>query len=137
MKYVRMGSLILISLVIGSLLAWVIRGTYDQHFMMDGYFHVVSNAKQDCEIGLRFPSGKQVDFILKKGRSFDFKLSNTGEGSISVAIDGTARDQVGYVTTMNSMVVLVIGDEETNFSQVSPSRITEQGTPADAKIPRR
>jgi hypothetical protein len=125
MKYVRMGSVILISLVIGSLLAWVIRGTYDQHFMMDGCFHVVSNAKQDCEIGLRFPSGKQVDFTLEKGSSVDFKVYNTGEGGISVSVDGKARDLVGYVTSMNSMVVLVIDDEKTNFSQVFPSLVTE------------
>ncbi|MDC0368512.1 hypothetical protein OAN13_02345 [Opitutales bacterium] len=137
MKYAKIGSLIMISLVVGSLLAWVIRGAYDQHFMMEGYFHVVSNAKQDHEIGLKFPSGKQMDFTLKKGSSVDFKLSNTGEGSITVAIDGTVRDQVGYVTSMNSIVVLVIGDEETEFSQIFPSLITEQGSAADAAKPRR
>ncbi|NES85804.1 MAG: hypothetical protein F6K10_32890 [Moorea sp. SIO2B7] len=125
MKYIKIGSLMLISFVTGSLLSWVIRGMYDQNFMMEGYFHVVSNAKQDREIALRFPSGKQVDFTLKKGSSFDFKLSNTGEGSIAIVIDGTLREQVGYVTSMNSMVVLVIGNEQTHFSQVFPSLITE------------
>jgi hypothetical protein len=41
--------------------------------------------------------------------------------------DGENRDQVGYVTSMNSIVVLVIGEEQTEFSQIFPSLITEPG----------
>lgn len=115
------------SLLIGGVCAWILRGEYDKHFMMEGHFHVVSNAKQDHEVVLEFPSGKQVDFNLKKGSSFRFKQLDTGEGSVAVSIDGKVRDQVGYVTSKNSIVVLVIGDQETGFSQIFPSLSTEQG----------
>lgn len=115
------------SLLIGGVCAWILRGEYDKHFMMEGHFHVVSNAKQDHEVVLEFPSGKQVDFNLKKGSSFRFKQLDTGDGSVAVSIDGKVRDQVGYVTSKNSIVVLVIGDQETGFSQIFPSLSTEQG----------
>lgn len=105
--------------------------------MMEGHFHIMSNAKLDHKVGLNFPSGKHLIFNLKKGGSVDFKLPDTGEGSITISIDGVVRDHVGYVTSMNSIVVLVIGEEQTEFSQIFPSLSTEQNTAADGSASRR
>jgi hypothetical protein len=131
MRFAKVGLLIVLSLFIGGLFSWILRGEYDEHLMMEGHFHIVSNTKQDHRVTLRFPSGKQMDFNLKKGDSVDFKLYETGEGSIAVSIDGNLRDHVGYVTSMNSIVVLVIGEEETLFSQIYPLLTTEQKRGAD------
>lgn len=137
MKSAKTALFIVISLFVSGLLTWIARGEYDKHFMMNGYFHVVSNANQDHEVILEFPSQKQMNFSLKKGGSFNFKLDDTGEGSITVSIDGKVRDKIGYVTSMNNIVLLVVGNERTEFSQIFPSLITEQGTTVNADKPRR
>lgn len=69
---------------------------------------------------LTFPSGKQTGFNLDKNGICMFQLPDTGEGAISVFLDGKERDKVGYVTSMNSITVLVIGEKETEFSQIFP-----------------
>lgn len=84
MKSAKIALFIVISLFVSGLLTWIARGEYDKHFMMDGYFHVVSNANQDHEVILEFTSQKQMNFSLKKGGSFNFKLDDTGEGSIAL-----------------------------------------------------
>ncbi|MEH2256972.1 hypothetical protein [Nostoc sp.] len=137
MKSAKIALFIVISVLVSGFFAWIARGEYDKHFMMDGYFHVVSNANQDHEVILGFPSQKQINFSLKKGGSLDFKLDDTGEGSITVSIDGKVRDQIGYVTSMNNIMLLVVGDEQTEFSQIFPSLVTEQGITANADKPRR
>lgn len=137
MKSAKTALFIVISLFVSGLLTWIARGEYDKHFVMNGYFHVVSNANQDHEVILEFPSQKEMNFSLKKGGSFNFKLDDTGEGSITVSIDGKVRDKIGYVTSMNNIVLLVVGNERTEFSQIFPSLITEQGTTVNADKPRR
>ncbi|MCP4848050.1 MAG: hypothetical protein GY899_08910 [Verrucomicrobiaceae bacterium] len=103
------------------ILAWIARGVYDHHFMMEGAFHVVSHSAKAQEVLLKFPSGKTKAFNLKPGASTDFRLMETGEGSIAVSLNGKPRATVGYVTTMNGIVVLVIGDKTTSFSQIFPA----------------
>ena len=132
MRIVRTVFLSGVLVLIGGAFAWFARGEYDKHFMMEGHFHIVSRADQDHEVVLKFPSGKQVDFNLKKNGSVDFVITDTGEGSITVIVDGRVRDQVGYVTSMNSIVVLIIDEDHTGFSQIFPSLYTEQGAAADA-----
>lgn len=117
----KTGLIIIGSLLIGGLCTWMLRGEYDRSFMMEGHFHIVGNAKLDHHVDLHFPSGKHMSFNLKKGGSVDFKLPDTGEGSITVSIDGVVRDHVGYVTSMNGIVILVIGEEQTIFSQIFSS----------------
>lgn len=109
----------------GAVLAWLVRGLVDAHHLMDGHFHVISYTNKDHHVTLEFPSGKQVSFLLKKRAAVDFLLTGTGEGSIIVSIDGTIRDRVGYVTSMNSLVILTIGEQQTGFSQVFPSLVSE------------
>ena len=47
-------------------------------------------------------------------------IGKTGEGSIDVTIDGTGKDDVGYLTTMNGMVILTVAENSIIFSQFSP-----------------
>jgi hypothetical protein len=126
MKATKTALIIIGALFIGGLCSWVLRGEYDQHFMMEGHFHIVSNAQQDHDITITFPSEERIHFTLRKGGSFDFRQLNTGEGSVTISIDGKRRDHVGYVTSMNGIVVLVIGDTQTQFSQIFPSLNVEQ-----------
>ncbi len=125
MRFAKIGLLVIVSFLIGGFISWLLRGEYDEHIMMEGHFHIVSNTNQDHEVSLKFPSRKGMVFNLKKRSSVDFKLYDTGEGAIAVSIDGKTRDHVGYVTSMNSIVVLVIGEKQTEFSQIFPSLITE------------
>ena len=118
MKFARNKLLIILTILICGASIWMLRGLYDEHFMMEGRFHIVSSASRDHKVTLIFPSGKQTDFNLEKGSYFDFKLVDTGEGSITILIDGLEREKVGYVTSMNSIIVLVIGDEQSNFSYI-------------------
>ena len=106
--------------VLSGTLCWLTRGVYDRHFMMEGVFHVVSHSSEAHQILLKFPSGKTKKFTLDPGAVTNFRLKGTGEGYIAVNLDGEARDLVGYVTSMNSIVVLVIGEKTTNFSQIFP-----------------
>jgi hypothetical protein len=125
MKYAKTGLILIVFLLIGGLCAWMLRGEYDRLFMMNGHFHLVSNAKLDHRVDLHFPSGKNLRFNLKKHGFADFKLNDTGEGAIAVFIDGLERDHVGYVTAINGIVVLVIGEEQAEFSQIFPSLSTK------------
>ena len=118
MVIVKKSLLIVFLLIVGGFCAWVLRGEYDKRFMMEGRFHVVSTSQQDHEVALTFPSGAQVDFTLKKSASFNFKQTDTGEGSIAVSIDGVDREPVGYVTSMNNIVVLTMDEEHVGFSQI-------------------
>ncbi len=102
-------------------ISWIARGKYDHYFMMEGAFHVINHGKGTHEVLLRFPSGKTKKFNLGAGATTHFRLKETGEGSIEVTLDGKARDEVGYVTSMNGIVVLVIGEKTTNFSQIFPA----------------
>ena len=104
--------------ITGLILAWIARGVYDRYFFMEGSFHVVNHSSAAHNISLRFPSGKTKAFSMKPGSSQDFRINDTGEGSITVNVDGSDRDQVGYVTSSNNMIVLVIGDDHSGFSQV-------------------
>ena len=125
MRFAKTGFIIIVSLLLGGLSAWLLRGEYDKHFMMEGNFHVVSCADREHMVSLAFPSGQKKNFNLKKGGFADFKLLGTGEGSITVSIDGKPRDRVGYVP-INGIVILVIDEERTVFSQIFPSLKTEK-----------
>ncbi|GAA4355824.1 hypothetical protein [Kangiella marina] len=112
---------IFISFIVGCLCAWLLRGEIDKQFMMEGHFHIVSTASQNFDVVLKFPSGEYESFDLKSGGTYRFKQTDTGEGSITVVINGVGREQVGYVTSLNSIIVLTVGDNETGFSQIFPS----------------
>lgn len=121
MKKTKVLLLTLASFIVGLLCAWVLRGEFDKHFMMEGHFHIVSTASENFDVVLQFPSGESASFYLNSGDTHSFKETNTGEGSIIVFINGKDRDQIGYVTTLNNMIVLTVGDKETGFSQIFPS----------------
>jgi len=102
--------------------AWTARGFYDEHFLLEGRIHVVNHAPMDRRVTLSFPSGASTELDLPARGSVDLLVPETGEGSIRVAIDGVERDEVGYVTSINDPIVLVVGEHATSFSQVSASQ---------------
>ena len=80
---------------------------------------VVNATAVDHTIRFAFPAGEVMEVDLEAGNSFRFGVDETGEGSIGVTIDGARREDVGYVTSMNGMVVLTIDEDRVIFSQVS------------------
>lgn len=56
---------------------------------------------------------------LKAGVSSRSLVEKTGEGSVGVVIDGTRNEKVGYVTSMNGLIILTIAGDRVVFSQVS------------------
>jgi len=102
--------------------AWTARGIYDGHFLLEGRIHVINHAQVDRRVTLSFPSGASTELDLPARGAVDLLVPETGEGSIRVAIDGVERDEVGYVTSINDPIVLVVGEHATSFSQVSASQ---------------
>lgn len=120
MRLAKTAFLLLVSFFVGGGMAWFIRGKYDQIFLIEGHFHVVSASSQDHEVILQFPSGKKLDFTLTREGSFNFVVQETGEGSITVIVDDKMPIQVGYVTSLNGLVILVIDEDKTVYSLFSP-----------------
>lgn len=101
--------------------SWIARGMYDEMFMMEGWFHVVNTSENDLAIEIRFPSDKTVAFSLKAYGFINFIEKDTGEGALCFTINGKSIDHVGYVTTLNSIVVLAVNEENVSFTQIFPT----------------
>jgi hypothetical protein len=108
---------ILLPIVIAA--TWIGRGCYDRLFILEGQVVVVNATTEDHTIGLAFPSGEKIDIDLKAGASARSMIGKTGEGSLSLTIDGSRRSEEGYLTSMNGMTILTINDDRVIFSQVS------------------
>lgn len=111
--------------------SWILRGFYDRIFMYEGHFHITSTASEDYDIELYFPSGQSYSFDLPSLGSHTFVMTETGEGSIQVVVDGKVREKVGYVTSINEICVLSIGDRVVVFSQLFPRSDARQGETSD------
>jgi hypothetical protein len=126
MRFLKIaGSLILVGLI-GAALAWFARGVWDEQFLMEGHFHVTNHSDENVDVELQFPSGAKFDCELQGSGSADFRIKNTGEGSVKVLVNGKVVDSVGYVTSMNSIVILSVSESRVVFSQIFPSIKTEQ-----------
>lgn len=125
-RVIIISGLYLLSIALGAIGGWFVRGEYDELFMHEGVFHVVNLSNQNLDVTLGFPSGHQENMSLRANGSTDFVLHNTGEGSISVTVDQNKLGDVGYVTSMNNITVLAISPKEAVFSQIFPSLISEQ-----------
>ena len=100
---------------------WLARGVYDEIFLLDGHVLVVNATEEPRQIQLVFPSGEQMDLEIVNGGSASATVESTGEGSVEVIIDGGVRkERVGYVTAMNSLIIITVSDERVVFSHVSP-----------------
>ena len=99
---------------------WLGRGLYDKLFMLEGQVFVVNATAEDHTIKLTCPLGEELKVDLKAGASSRFMIGKTGEGAIDVTIDGIGKDAVGYLTTMNGMVILTVAEDSMIFSQFSP-----------------
>lgn len=98
---------------------WFGKGLYDRMFMLEGHVVVVNATAEDHQITFAFPSGQKTEVALKAGTSLRSLVGKTGEGSVDIVIDGTRREEVGYVTSMNGLIILTIGEDRVVFSQVS------------------
>lgn len=88
--------------------------------MTEGRILVVNSTAATHKIQLSFPSGKLLDFNLTSGTSSEARVRDTGEGSVRVVVDGTRSEDIGYVTSRNSMMVVTISDSTIVFSQITP-----------------
>ena len=100
---------------------WFGKGLYDRIFMLEGHVVVVNATAEDHKIQCSFPSGQKLEVALKAGTSLRSLVGKTGEGSVDIVIDGTRREEVGYVTSMNGLIILTIGEDRIVLSQVSLS----------------
>lgn len=107
---------LLMSVVAGGGL-WVTRGIYDEIMMDDGVFHVINADTSQRSIELTFPSGERRSAVIQSGQAIDFHVANTGEGAVMVTADGEHVGSVGYVTTINSLTVIVVQPKGALFSQ--------------------
>ena len=87
--------------------------------MLEGQVVAVNATAKDHTVRFEFPSGEEIEANLNAGVSSRFVVGKTGEGSVDVTVDGTPRDGVGYVTSMNGMIILTIAEDRVVFSQVS------------------
>jgi len=111
---------VMILLLVFVATTWLGRGLYDKLFMLEGQLFVVNATAEDHMITLTFPLGEEVKIDLNAGDSSRFVIGKTGEGSIYVTIDGVAKGDVGYLTSMNGMVIITIAEDSVIFSQFSP-----------------
>jgi len=115
MKRILLASL-LVAVVAGGGL-WIARGIYDEALMDEGIFHVVNAGAEQRSIGLTFPSGEHRSAVIQAGQAIDFQVANTGQGAVSVTSDGASVGSVGYVTSHNSLSVIVVHRDGVLFSQ--------------------
>lgn len=126
MRFLKIASCLILAALVGATIAWIVRGIWDEEFMMEGHFHVINHSDKNLDVELRFPSGAILDCDLQGSGSEDFRINNTGEGSVKVLVNGKLVDSVGYVTSMNSIVILTVSETGVGFSQIFPGLKTEQ-----------
>ena len=132
MKRVAMTiTLCLLAGALGGGAGWFFRAEYDRIFMLEGLCHIVNVSNQALDVSLEFPSGHQEELRLSANGFEDFLVRNTGEGGISVTVNQKNLGSVGYVTSMNSIVVLTVAPEEVGFSQIFPSLRPERASVTD------
>jgi hypothetical protein len=107
----------LLSAVVAAGVTWVARGLFDELTMDEGVFHIVNADAVPRSIELTFPSGERRSAVLEAGRAVDLHVANTGEGAVSVRADGEVVGSVGYVTSQNSLSILVVQSDGALFSQ--------------------
>ena len=120
MKRVLLSSLL--SAVLAAGVAWIVRGTYDEIMLDEGVFHVVNAGAVPRSIELTFPSGERRRSEFKAGQAVEFQVASTGEGAVSVMVDGDLMGLSGYVTSHNSLSVLVVQSDGVLFSQHNRSQ---------------
>ncbi len=115
--------ILMIVAVLGSCNAsWFARGLYDELMFYKGYVHLINGTKEQKNIELIFPSGESRKANIHPGKSRTFLVLNTGEGSITVNLDGQFIDQVGYVVFLNSPIAIVAMEDRAIFTFISIQR---------------
>jgi uncharacterized membrane protein len=112
----------LLGLVLGVIFAMGAFVVHDQILDGLGKYEVVSVSAKDLEVRLLFPSGHEESFTL--GRQIHrFRVSDTGEGSITAFVNGVNLGSRGYVTHVNQPYLLVVGQDHfsMHFAAESPA----------------
>ena len=94
----------------------------DELMFYKGYVHLINGTKEQKNIELIFPSGESRKANIHPGKSRTFFVLNTGEGSITVNLDGQEIDKVGYVVVPNSPIAIVAMEDRAIFSIISIQR---------------
>ena len=97
---------------------WFSKGAWDSVFYLHGRVHIVNTLSTKPDVSLTFPSGEIFELKFDKAHSKNIYVGNTGEGSISVVVDGEKIKCDSYVTSVNGLIVITITNEEAIFSQV-------------------
>lgn len=113
--------LILICLPASITVTWWARGIFDRHFRSEGRIHLINHSSDAHRVRLEFPSGNAVETELASGGFEDFRVTDTGEGSIALSIDGKLPDRVGYVTSHNSPMIIVVDESRITLSAMGTS----------------
>ena len=95
-------------------------------FLVDG--HLVARFKRTELLVVEFepdrPAGdfREEDVYVAADVGLQGPLvkfgAGTGEGSVAVAVDGVRKDEVGYVTSRNGMIMITVADDRVVFSQI-------------------
>jgi hypothetical protein len=115
--------LCLFLVVVTFIITWEGKEFLDETYMLEGRFMIVNASASEHRIGVTFPSGKQFEATIRGGGSHTVEIDDTGEGGLQVTVDGTPRTKkngVGYVTGINPMMVVVVGDDHLSAHQVIP-----------------
>ena len=110
MRRAALAWLLLVILAAGA--AWVVRGVYDELFLGEGTFHIVNATSVPMEVELEFPSGERRAGLVAAESALDVRVLDTGEGSVSVSVDGVERGRVGYVTSLNGRSVVTLTESD-------------------------
>jgi hypothetical protein len=109
---------------------WVIRGMWDEAFFMNNTVHVINHSSKSIHLQLQFPSGVSYDCKMQGGGSECFRVGATGEGSVKVVVNQKVVDRVGYVSSMNSIMVFSVDETSATFSQIFPSMDLDEIIPS-------
>ncbi|NJK33695.1 MAG: hypothetical protein HC919_01405 [Oscillatoriales cyanobacterium SM2_2_1] len=109
--------------LIASFLAWQVRGLYDGLGVGHNLFHVVNTTKVNQAVVVSFPSGTSYQLSIPAESATEFMESKTGEGGIRLT-SGAKTYQLGYVTSINPMIVIAISDTNATVTQVLPVKKT-------------
>ncbi|EAZ92056.1 hypothetical protein [Crocosphaera chwakensis] len=117
-KYVILTTYI-ISMILAVAGSWFARGVYDELILYKGYFHVINGTENQKKIELTFPSGESTNVNISSENMNTFVVSNTGEGSIAVKSDNQDLANVGYVSSFNPPIIIVIMDNKVVFQYIT------------------
>ena len=90
---------------------WLARELYLEFFTDSAIIRMTNFSEQEVAVELIFPSSERIEFHLDEKAYHDLQVAHTGEGSISVRINENEKILIGYVTTINTPMLISIGHD--------------------------